>query len=218
MVEPYVTEGVGEYILTLFKGFRGVCVDIGAYDPFWLNNSWIFERIDWDTYCIEPNPNCINKLKEHRKNVLQYACGSINEDRINLYVYKNSIVGEAGGTGILNNPNNITELDKWKIEEYSHSVKIKVRTLDWLMENEIKQDRIDYLSIDVENSEMDVLKGTDLSRWKPKIIVIENINDSEEQRSYIIDRGYRRINRIVFNDVYADKDYYMENLYIEGMS
>lgn len=69
MSDNYVTEGVGEYVLTLFKGFRGVCVDVGAYEPYWMNNSWIFERIGWDTYCIEPNPNCIEKLKKERKNV-----------------------------------------------------------------------------------------------------------------------------------------------------
>lgn len=218
MSDNYVTEGVGEYVLTLFKGFRGVCVDVGAYEPYWMNNSWIFERIGWDTYCIEPNPNCIEKLKKERKNVLQYACSNVNRDDVTLFIYKNDTVGEAGGTGLNNNPLGIRMFDKWKIEEFSKVAKVKVRTLDWLMENEIKQDHIDYLSIDVENHEMSVLAGTDLLRWKPKVIVIENIDESDEQINYIKSMGYRRVNRIVFNDIYVLEEYYMQNLYVEGIS
>jgi len=218
MVEPYVTEGVAEYVLTLFKGFRGVCVDIGAYHPYWLNNSWIFEKIGWDTYCIEPNPNCIPKLKEERLHVLEYACGSINKDSVPLFVYKNSTVGEAGGTGIMNSPHRIRSTDKWSFQEYIGKVSVNIRTLDWLMENEILEENIDYLSIDVENSEIDVLKGTDLARWKPKIIVIENINEDDAQIQYLKDRGYRRVNRMIFNDIYVLDEYYMKNLYVEGIS
>jgi FkbM family methyltransferase len=218
MIEPYVTEGVAEYVLTLFKGFRGVCVDIGAYEPYWMNNSWIFERIGWDTYCIEPNPNCIENLKRERKNVLHYACSDVNQDKATLFIYKNGIVGEAGGTGLSNNPLRISYTDKWKADEFSEVATVKVRTLNWLMENEIKKEHIDYLSIDVENNEMNVLRGTDLAKWKPKIIVIENINEDQEQIDYLVERGYRRVNRIVFNDIYVFDDYYMENLYVDGMS
>lgn len=212
-MDSYVTEGVGEYVLSLFKGFRGVCIDIGAYHPYWLNNSWIFERIGWRTYCIEPNPNCIPELKKHRQNVLEYACGSTNEDNVNLYIYSNDIVGEAGGTGLHKFTQD--EIDRWK-QPFKEIVKVKVRTLDWLMENEIKEDCIDYLSIDAEKSELEILKGTNLEKWKPKIIIIENTEDDEEQREYLINRGYRRVNRIIFNDIYVLNSYYMEHIYIEG--
>lgn len=216
MIDSYITEGVGEYVLSLFKGFRGVCVDIGAYHPYWLNNSWIFERIGWDTYCIEPNPNCIPELKRERKNVLEYACGNKNQDKVNLYIYKNEIVGEAGGTGLFSNPKNLQITDKWNVNEFSGKALVKVRTLDWLMENEIKKDHIDYLSIDAEKSEMDILRGTNLERWKPKIIVVENTDEDQEQRDHLAYRGYRRVNRIVFNDIYILESYYLEHIYIEG--
>lgn len=215
LTDNYVTEGIGEYILSLFKGFRGVCVDIGAYDPYWLNNTWIFERIGWSAYCIEPNPHCIPRLKEHRKNVLQYACSSCNKDNVDFYIYYNDIVGEAGGTGLYKASNE--ELLRWK-QPFKEKIKVKLRTLDWLMENEIKEDRIDYLSIDAEKSEMDILRGTNLERWKPKIIVIENTDEDMEQRDHLAYRGYRRVNRMVFNDIYVLDSYYMENLYVEGLS
>lgn len=237
MTDNYITEGLAEYVLTLFpETFIGICVDIGAYDPFWISNSWIFEQKGWDTYCIEPNPNCIPRLKQFRKKVLEYACASKNSDEEDLFIYSceaagpnlenvKSWKGEAAGTGLLNHG-----LHHWPYLADSHKkmqsgiVKVKTRTLDWLMENEIKQDHIDYLSIDVERNELDVLKGIDLPRWNPKVIAIENLGrelglatlwddlwkNPEEQEELLRVNNYRFVHRMGCNDIYMQQDYWKE--------
>jgi FkbM family methyltransferase len=225
MVEDYLndyySEGIAEYALALFPpDFKGICVDVGAYDPFWLNNSWIFEEDGWDVHCIEPNPSCIPKLKEFRKNVYEYACGSENKDDADFFVFTaNEIVGEASGTGLIDfrlnvNPRRYYEErnSKHYKQIFSRQLKVNVRTLDWLMENKIKRDHIDYLSIDVEKYEMEVLKGTNLNKWKPKIIVIERTDEDRIQSDWLKSFNYRPIYRIVYNDVYIDEDFYQSNL------
>jgi len=202
-MREYVTEGVAEYVATLFHpGFRGVCVDIGAFDPLWLSNSWLFEEAGWATYCIEPNPNCIPRLRASRKHVLEYACGSEHRDDVDLFVFRLSEnEGEAAGTGLIDHRRNpIT--GAWHEDIFSHVVKVKVRTLDWLMAHDIRELHIDYLSIDVERNEMAVLNGIDLSRWRPKVVVIENIDEEAEQREYLEEAQYRRLRRIGVNDIY----------------
>lgn len=200
----YFSEGVAEHVLSLFpKDFKGVCVDVGAYDPFWTSNSWILEEDGWETYCIEPNPNCIPRLKEYRKNVLEFACGEENKNDVPFYIYTYNYAGpnlnkediwygEAAATGLLLH----------KEYDIHKKITVNVRTLDWLMENIIKQDHIDYISIDVERNEMSVLKGFDLARWKPKVIVIENIDRDTEQLEYLQQRGYKYIYRMSLNDFY----------------
>jgi len=206
----YTTEGVAEYVMTLFsKSFKGVCIDIGAYDPFWLSNSWLFEKKGWNTYCIEPNPSCILRLKKYRKNVLEYACADENRENVDFYIYtfpttgpnlfgENTWTGEAAATGLILH----RRYDSHK------KIKVNVRTLDWLMENEIKQDHIDYLSIDVERNELSTLRGIDLFRWKPKVIVIENIDKEPVQYAYLKDMSYRYVHRILVNDFYISNEYY----------
>jgi len=203
----YFSEGVAEYVKTLFpKDFKGVCVDVGAYDPKWINNTWIFEKDGWRAYCIEPNPKCIKNLKKERKNVLEYACGSANADNVDLFVYTVPTAGEAAGTGLIDHC--AGPQGEYHKTIFTRKEKVKVRTLDWLMENEIKETNIDYLSIDVERNEMEVLKGIDLARWNVSVLVIENLDNEENQRVYLKNAGYRYIHRITFNDFYMLETFY----------
>ena len=210
----YVTEGAAEYVVTLFPfAYVGVCVDVGAFDPLWTSNSWLFEQMGWDTYCIEPNPHCIPKLKKYRKNVLAYACSDFNSDNEKLYLFNSKNLGEfeeAAGTGLIDH--RLGPSDPIRHEDiFSVEIPVKVRTLDWLMENEIKKEHIDYLSIDVENNELSTLCGISLFKWKPKVICIENINQVDKtQLAYLSVRGYRLVHRIIFNDFYMLDDYYRE--------
>lgn len=201
----YYTDGVAECVITLFpNNFKGICVDIGAYDPMWLSNSWIFEQAGWEVHCIEPNPKCMPRLRKFRKYVHEYACDERNEDNVDLFVYcvDKLGLGEAAITGLLHHSGGGHE--QW----FSHVSKVAVRTLDWLMENEIRRDHIDYLSIDVERNEMAVLRGTDLKRWCPKVIAIENLDADAEQTKWLTDRGYRHIHRILVNDIFMEQEYY----------
>lgn len=202
----YVSEGVAEYVMTLFPpDYRGVCIDVGAFHPTWLSNSWIFEQKNWDVYCIEPNPHCIPLLKEQRKNIIEFACGSKSKDDVDFYIYKTTWAGpninntdkwygEAADTGLL---------DKKKYENLLEVVKVNVRTLDFILGwNWLPITNIDYISIDVEKNEMEVLRGLDLNRWTPKIIVIENEFKTVDQHGWLASYGYKCINRITVNDIY----------------
>ena len=196
-----MTEGVAEYAITLFpKDFKGVMVDIGAFDPIWINNSWLFEKAGWDVHCVEPNPNCIPKLKEFRKNVYEYACSDENRDDANLYIYSNPEQNpeypQASATGLILH----------RRYDGHTTVLVKVRTFDWLMENEIKRDHVDIISIDVEMHEMAVLRGIDFGIFKPKVVIVENIWEEKSQHLFLEDNGYTYVNRIAVNDIYTRND------------
>lgn len=207
MNDNYITEGLPEYIMTLFPpNYRGVCIDIGAFHPTWLNNSWIFEQAGWDVYCIEPNLNCIPRLKEYRNNVIQLACGSENKDGVDFFVYRTTWAGyndedksewdsEGAFTGLIKHENIEGKLQK--------TIKVNVRTLDYILDNNDPPiSKVDYLSIDVERNEMEVLKGFTLNWWLPKIIVIENEYKIADQHGWISSYGYRLISRMGVNDIY----------------
>ena len=47
----------------------------------------------------------------------------------------------------------------------TEDIKVSTRTLDYCIENYYKYDKIDFLDIDTEGTELDVLKGFDINRW-----------------------------------------------------
>lgn len=182
------------------KGFKGVCIDVGAYHPIWLSNSYELERIGWDVYCIEPNPYCIPGLLGKRKIVLECAVGKRNIDQASFYIYRTGHGPDdmAGHTGL------IEKCKKDEAGEYE-LVHVDVRTLDWLLSSPaLPVDRVDLLLIDTEGTEMDVLRGFDIETWRPKVIVTENIGleDTEETSNYLGRYGYIFQKRIIFNDIY----------------
>jgi FkbM family methyltransferase len=194
---------ISEFVIPMFpKGGIGVCVDIGAYDPEWINNSIELEERGWECFCIEPNPHCIPALKEKRKHVLQYAVGDTNEDNVDFYIaysepqaHHVAHLGEAGSTLISNNG---------KVDSLSKSVaKVKLRTFEWLMENEIRRPTVDVISIDVEGNELAVLSTIDVSRWLPKVIICENSFNDEKQYEWFERNGFGRIKRHCENDIYV---------------
>jgi FkbM family methyltransferase len=192
--KDYHTEGVGEYVLELFGDYKGTCVDVGAYHSRWLSNSYLLEKNGWTVFCIEPNPHCMEMLKE-RSWVYDFAIGSENKDNIDFYIYNagHGPDGTAGVTGLIKHKG---------LPVMRQNVKVKLRTLDWFLENCAQIDNLDFLSIDVEGTEMQVLYGVDLDRWQIKVISIENVNNNPDQFEYLTSRGFTKTERFMFNDIY----------------
>jgi len=188
----YCTEGVGEYILELFGDYKGICIDVGAYHSRWLSNSYLLEKSGWEVYCIEPNPHCWEFLVE-REHVYQYAISQENKDDVDFYIYYSGHGpnGEAGHTGLKRHEGLIRE-----------DIKVNTRTLDWFIENHLYMPWVDFLSVDVEGSEMDVLKSIDLDRWEVKVICVENVNGRPNRDEYLIPKGYTKTKRFMYNDIY----------------
>ncbi|MBP9837291.1 MAG: FkbM family methyltransferase [Proteobacteria bacterium] len=183
---------------------NGVIIDIGAYHPTYLNISYFFEKNGWDTYCIEANPYMITELNKVRKNVIPYAVSNVCEDDCDFIVVKGNFdeFGQGGGTGFHSDVN--------RTDAVSEIVKVKKVTLDHLLATEIKVNKIDVVTIDVEGHENSVLDGFDLERWRPKLMVIENFIEptwrSRRIRSRLKSAGYELAERIQVNDCFIRVD------------
>jgi O-antigen/teichoic acid export membrane protein len=62
---------------------------------------------------------------------------------------------------------------------------------------------IDFISIDTENTELDVLKGIDFSKYNIKMLVIENNFNEPFCKDYLEQFGYKLIHRIAVNDFFV---------------
>ena len=197
---------LSEYIfkayLPLFpEGYKGVMIDIGAHDPIIENNSWQFEQIGWECWCVEPNPIMVEKLLKVRKNVVPYAISSKNEDDDSFYICHAPDLDMAGGSGLT------LRDDMNAYERKCDEVKVKTRTFDWLINEHIKKKDIDILSIDVEWHELEVLSTFDKADCNVKIIVIENLGDQPPQNIWFSQRNWIKKERVEFVNIYIKEGF-----------
>lgn len=176
-------------------GFRGFAVDVGAYDGVTRSNTYMMEQLGWTVLCIEPNPEIAKKLKKSRAWVEQAAC--------------DAEPGIAPFKVHVNNMEAYSSLrpsyhPKWHPDPDAKwiSIDVKVVTLDEALER-WEMPRLDFVSIDTEGTELDVLKGLDLDRWKPHAMAVESWDTGPcPVDEYLAEFGYTKVGRLLVNNLY----------------
>jgi len=198
-----VDETIREYFS---QEYVGVFFDVGAYEPLNISNSYHFEKNDWDVYCFEANPLLIADLERERNNVFNYAIS--NEDIPSIEF---NVVTAFGGGSCMAGISAI-DLDPQYMDKFGYNIKkmekvtVHQKSLNSILATELNNiDAIDVLSIDVEGGELNVLKGLDLNKYKPKLIVTENVFNSPNVQSYLEIYGYRLDKHIDYNQYYVSK-------------
>ena len=83
---------------------------------------------------------------------------------------------------------------------------VPVRTLDSILEEAGCPTAFDFLSIDVEGHEIEVLRGFDIGRWRPRLILLEDHVTDLSKHQYLLAAGYRIIRRYDNNGWYVPRD------------
>lgn len=204
----YSQHGEDDLIWKFFdKKQSGLIIEVGAFDGIHISNSYTLEQMGWDAICIEPHPEYFNHLKINRPNAICLNYAIIGEENKKEVTFYTDDVGLY--SGIETTDSDVEWRYKKKGVEYKGLNKItaSASTLNnVLKENNIVPNSIDIISIDVEGSEIDVLNGLDLNKYKPKMIIIEANDDHHERllKDYFKDfpeYGYAR--KVSCNLVYV---------------
>jgi FkbM family methyltransferase len=176
-----------------FGGARnGYFVDVGANEPEEGSQSWHLEKLGWRGVLVEPQPPLAQKLKE-RRSAAVFACACSSPQNAG----KTLPFQVAGIFSSLNLNFFVAGMRKGEI------IEVPVRTLDGILEEANAPIPIDLLSIDVESHEVDVLNGLTLTRWQPRLIVIEDIVKNRRLHWLLRSRGYKWVRRTGFNSWYV---------------
>ena len=143
---------------------KGFFVDVGCHQPFLNNNTYLLYKKGWRGINIDLDFGSIDMFNFFRKEDtnIQAAISDSSEEK-NLYFFHNK-----------------SAVNTLSIKEGSKAAEVKkviTFTLNKIIENsKYKNKEIDFLSIDVEGYEIEVLKGLDFNRYKPKLVVLEFID------------------------------------------
>jgi len=181
--------------------YNGFFVEVGAYDGVVLSNTYFFEiERQWTGILIEPDSKNAANCRANRSNSEICECAAVGSPEIAEIAFFKVSGGEVYSTV------NLVESHAQRLEQFGLTpteTKVAARTLDQIFaKSEVKS--IDFISIDVEEGELDVLKGFDICRWMPKIMMIESNSVERDPliREYFVRHGYAYLHSIAINDLY----------------
>lgn len=198
--------GTDKYIKEYFPNKNnGVCIEVGAVDGRYISNTLHFEEIGWDVLCIEPIPEYFNQLKGNRSLSLNYAISDIHSDseEFTLITMNNNNKSSISGLKVDNRL--IDTHIQYGLDPKLETIQVKSRRLDWCIENYFNHDTIDFISIDTEGNEIDVLKSFDVNKYNITLLVVENNYNDPEIEEYLNNKGWIKDKRIEVNDFYIKK-------------
>lgn len=199
----YSQHGEDNYIKTLFKNKNdGICIEVGAYDGVSLSNTLHFEKLGWKALCIEPIQSAFNKCKNTRQECYQCCISDADKEDAEFTIFH--LIDNLCAISSLEPDDRLIESHKTMITNVSKCM-VKVRSLNSLLAELNFPKVIDFISIDTENTELDVLKGIDLNVYDVKLFVVENNYNEPFCENYLLQYGYEKIHRIAVNDFFMKR-------------
>lgn len=199
-----------DFILSQFTQSFGYAIEVGGADGINGSPTKCLEDLGWKTLLIEPNNELVREAKKHRPYVYQCAAGDENVDDVGITIYTLKGGNETACSGL--NPNiKLVEQHQHLIEDQRVEL-VNKRTLNSLI-NKWEFDlgetipNIDFVSIDTEGTELDVMKGFNIEKYQPKIIALENNFEDYNYRRTMFGYRYILYNRIGVNDYYIRESY-----------
>jgi len=169
--------------------FSGFYIDVGACHPIVHSVTKLFYERGWHGINIEPIPSFSELLAHDRPRDTNLPIGLSNGEGTSTFY---ECLTKAGSSTFSEAQAEVLRRTGYKLVEHS----IPVRTLAQVCEQYAGGRTIDFLKIDVENHEQEVLEGADWSRYRPRVILVEatrpetNIPNHENWEPLLLAAGY----------------------------
>lgn len=198
---------LGEKLYRYLNFRNGFFIELGANDGFTQSNTYYLEKIrGWSGILIEPVPHLYQQAVKKRPKSRVFHCACVApdyaEDTITLFdANLMSIVKQSLGDEVAEEAH-LTAASEF---QQPQEITVPIRTLNSILE-ECHPEKIDFLSLDVEGYEVEVLRGLDLTRFKPQYMLIESfesygLSTRAEIDALILDY-YEPIEQMSYHDVF----------------
>jgi FkbM family methyltransferase len=171
---------------------NGVFVDVGANHYQRESNSYYLEEyLGWRGIAVEPQTKFAADYAERRPQTIfvPLFVSDKSDQQATMYVPANDLIASSDHTFVQREGG-----------EDAARVQVKTATLDDILDRH-KIDRVDFLSIDVELHEPEVLGGFSISRFKPRLVCIESHAPvRQEILDYFASQGYTLLGKYLRAD------------------
>lgn len=169
-IKTYSQEGEDLILRKVFgRKSNGFYIDIGAHHPKRFSNTYYFYKKGWKGINIEARPGSkilFDKTRPRDLN-LEFAIGSEPKE-LTYFMFNEPALNGFSAQNVANLKDN----KEYKIIK---EIKLTTQRLDSVLTNHLTPaQHIDFMSIDVEGLDYDVLISNNWNLFKPSIIVIED--------------------------------------------
>lgn len=171
----------------------GFYVEIGANHPTKGSQTCLLEQRGWKGILVEPIAKNCDLLRQQRPGSLVFNCALGSPAQRGRARFNVAANGD-GHSGLVVNDGVVVE----KVEE------VELRTFDDVLA-EAGNPKLDFVSIDVEGTELQVLHGFDLARHLPALLLVEDWLYSLDLHRHLVRHGYRLVKRTGLNNWYIPK-------------
>jgi FkbM family methyltransferase len=194
--------------------YHGIMVEVGAGPPEVFSTSKYFRDNGWRCICIEPNPKFVKQHIDHGNEIYPFAC-SDTERTQNFQIVTTGLC-DFSCDGMSYSALKIKEeyLIDYKTSRDSlniENIQVEVKKLNTILED-LKIDKIDFLSIDTEGWELEVMRGFNPKKFNPKIILLENVLHLNSYEEYMNGIEYKLDKVLKYNYIFRNKGFCIEGI------
>ena len=196
--KSYAMDNEDTAVLSYFKDKKnGFYVDVGCYHPIHRNNTYLLHKQDWNGVNIDTSEFSIDLFNHMRPKDLNYNCAISNRNEIIKLFYQKEL-SQLSTT--------VSDQAKTVFQGNIKEKEIQAFTLDEILNKGIfKNNKIDFLDIDVEGADLKVLEGLSFDIYKPEIVCVE-IHAKEIKRSdiynFLVNKNYELFWSGVFSHIF----------------
>lgn len=195
--------------LLMWLGLENITyLDIGANHPFRLNNTFYFYRQGFRGVLVEPDPDACKALSLHRPrdHCLNIAIGTDGQSVAKMYVMTSRTLNTTV-------PSQANEYQAYGRERVEKVIEVPQRSINDVLSSET--DSVpNFVSLDVEGMDLQILRDWDFDRFKPEIFCVETLtftqNGTERKLTEIIefmaDQGYFSYADTYINTIFVLRD------------
>ena len=204
VVKSYSQEGEDMILNRIFENQRtGFFIDVGAHHPKRFSNTYFFYKKGWKGINIDAMPGSMRAFEKYRPRDINIEKPISSKKQVLTYYAFNEPALNGFSKEISKSRDG---LNNYKIE---FTKDIETTTLNDILDLKLPlKQSIDFLSIDVEGLDFDVIKSIDLKKYKPKVILIEILGytfseiQNTEIHKYLAAENYfvdaKTVNTVIF--------------------
>jgi len=172
-----------------FKGKNdGFYIDIGAYDGFNGSTTYWAEQIGWKGICVEPHKATFEQMQKFRKNSTLYNCALSNKSQSNAEFIVFPNIATRNGLANSLGETRIEDANKYSCMEKSFC---STKTFGDIMNDFPDINYVDFISIDTEGHEMQVLESIDFDKFSFGLMTVET-QDGSDVVKFVESKGYKK--------------------------
>lgn len=191
--KSYSQEGEDLILADFFENKKnGFYIDVGAYHPFRFSNTYLFYKKGWRGINIDATPDSMNLFEKYRPRDINIETAISNRnEKIKYFVFDEPALNSFSGK--LSNERDMKT--QYKIKKI---IQLRTRKLSEILDKNLPpRTKIDFMSIDVEGYEYEVLSSNNWRKYRPTFILVEML------RRKFTEMGRGRVSKFLLEKNYS---------------